>query len=180
MTYLDIYIEALIGKEGGFSNHPVDKGGPTMYGITEQVARAFGYDGLMTLLPKETAIAIYKQRYWQDPRLDKVAEYSPRIAEELLDTGVNMGVGTASKFLQRALNTLNAEGKYYPDITVDGAIGQMTLASLKAFLAYRGDNGHVVLVRMLNALQGVRYIEIAEAKPSQEAFIYGWFLRRVA
>jgi lysozyme family protein len=51
--YLDIYIEALIGKEGGFSNHPVDKGGPTMYGITEQVARAFGYDGLMTLLPKE-------------------------------------------------------------------------------------------------------------------------------
>jgi lysozyme family protein len=109
-----------------------------------------------------------------------VSEYSPRIAEELLDTGVNMGVGTASKFLQRALNTLNAEGKYYPDITVDGAIGQMTLASLKAFLAHRGDNGHVVLVRMLNALQGVRYIEIAEAKPSQEAFIYGWFLSRVA
>ena len=178
--YLDIYIEALINREGGFSNHPADKGGPTMFGITEQVARAFGYDGLMTLLPKETAITIYKQRYWESPRFDKVNEQSPAIAEELLDTGVNMGVGVASKFLQRALNTLNAEGKYYSDIAVDGAIGQMTLASLKAFLAHRGDNGHVVLVRMLNALQGARYIEIAEAKPSQEAFIYGWFLSRVA
>jgi len=178
--YLDLYIKALIEREGGFSNHPADKGGPTMYGITEQVARAFGYHGQMSALPKDTAATIYKQRYWENPRFDKVNEHSPSIAEELLDTGVNMGVSTASKFLQRALNTLNAEAKHYPDIAVDGAIGQMTIASLKAFLTQRGANGHVVLVRMLNALQGNRYIELAEGKPSQEAFIYGWFLNRVA
>ena len=177
---LDLYIEALISREGGFSNHPADKGGPTMYGITEQVARAFGYHGQMSALPKETAATIYKQRYWESPRFDKVNECSASIAEELLDTGVNMGVGTASKFLQRALNTLNAEGKHYPDIVVDGAIGQMTIAALKAFLTHRGTNGHIVLVRMLNALQGARYIDLAEAKSSQEAFIYGWFLSRVA
>lgn len=177
--YLDIYIKALIEREGGFSNHPADKGGPTMYGVTEQVARAFGYYGQMSALPEQTAVTIYKQRYWENPHFDKVNEHSPVIAEELLDTGVNMGVSIASKFLQRALNTLNAEGKHYPDIVVDGAIGQMTIASLRAFLAQRGANGHVVLVRMLNALQGSRYIEIAEAKPNQEAFIYGWFLSRV-
>jgi hypothetical protein len=89
-------ITALLAREGGYTNDPKDAGGETNWGITVTVARAFGYDGLMTLLPKETAIAIYKQRYWQDPRLDKVAEYSPRIAEELLDTGVNMGVGTGT------------------------------------------------------------------------------------
>src|SRR3546814_18305690 len=32
-------IEATIGKEGGYSNHPADNGGPTMWGITERVAR---------------------------------------------------------------------------------------------------------------------------------------------
>jgi len=26
----------LIEREGGFSNHPADKGGPTKYGITQQ------------------------------------------------------------------------------------------------------------------------------------------------
>src|SRR3546814_3701756 len=36
-------IEATIGKEGGYSNHPADKGGPTMWGITERVARKNGY-----------------------------------------------------------------------------------------------------------------------------------------
>jgi len=132
--YLDLYIEALIGREGGFSNHPADKGGLTMYGITEQVARAFDYHGQMSALPKETAATIYKQRYWESPRFDKVNECSASIAEELLDTGVNMGVGTASKFLQRALNTLNAEGKHYPDIVVDGAIPCLFLLLLSLFL----------------------------------------------
>jgi hypothetical protein len=35
------------------------------------------------------------------------------------------------------------------------------------------------MLRALNALQGARYIDIAEGRPSQEAFTYGWFLHRV-
>ena len=35
-------IEATIGKEGGYSNHPADRGGPTRWGITERVARDVG------------------------------------------------------------------------------------------------------------------------------------------
>ena len=32
-------INDLIEREGGYVNHPADKGGPTCFGITEAVAR---------------------------------------------------------------------------------------------------------------------------------------------
>lgn len=174
------YIEALIGREGGFVDHPDDPGGATNLGITERVARAFGYNGRMQDLPRAVAKAIYLERYWEQPKFNLVNELSPAVAEELLDTGVNMGTAVAARFLQRALNVLNAEGKHYPDIVADGAIGRMTIAALRAYLGARGNDGHVVLLRALNAQQAVRYIELAEARPSQEAFVHGWLLHRVA
>ncbi|MDV5212351.1 putative peptidoglycan-binding domain-containing protein, partial [Acinetobacter baumannii] len=36
-----------------------------------------------------------------------------------------------------------------------------------------------VLVRVLNIMQGQRYIEICEHNPSQEQFFYGWIANRV-
>jgi lysozyme family protein len=177
---VDAYIEALVKREGGYVDHPADRGGPTMYGITEQVARAYGYHGRMQDLPRSVAKAIYMERYWVQPRFDHIAELSGPVAEELLDTGVNMGTGVASRFLQRALNVLNKEGKSYPDLAVDGALGPMTIAAMRAYLGLRGKDGHVVLLRALNCLQGARYIDIAEARPSQEAFVHGWLLHRVA
>jgi len=177
---VDDYIEALIAREGGYVDHPNDRGGPTNWGITEQVARAFGYHGRMQDMPRSLAKSIYLERYWEAPNFHLINEHSAAVAEELLDTGVNMGPGVAARFLQRALNVLNAEGKHYPDITVDGAIGRMSIAALRAYLAHRGKDGHVVLVRALNAQQGVRYIELAEARPSQESFVHGWLLHRGA
>lgn len=176
---IDTYLDDLLAREGGYVDHPNDRGGPTCHGVTELVARAYGYHGRMQDLPRSVAKAIYRERYWTQPRFDQVAEHSATIAEELLDTGVNIGTGTAATFLQRALNVLNAEGKAYPDVAVDGAIGRMTIAALRAFLAARGKDGHVVLWKMLNAQQSVRYIELAESRPSQEAFQFGWQHNRV-
>lgn len=173
------YITALITREGGYVDHPADRGGPTCWGITEQVARAFGYHGRMQDMPHAVARQIYYERYWVQPRFDQVNEHSAPIAEELLDTGVNMGPGVAALFLQRALNVLNQEGRHYPDIAADGVIGRMTIAALRAYLGARGKDGHIVLLRALNAQQGVRYIELAEKRPNQEAFVHGWFLHRV-
>ncbi len=172
------YIAALLKREDGYVDHPADRGGPTNHGITEAVARAYGYHGRMQDMPVSVAKAIYVERYWFAPGFDKINEHSTVVAEELLDTGVNMGTGVAARFLQRALNVLNSEGKHYPDITVDGAIGRMTIAALRAYLAHRGKDGHVVLFRALDSLQGARYIEIAEGRASQEAFVHGWFLHR--
>ena len=179
MTLTDS-IDKIIEIEGGYSNHPSDKGGPTMFGITEQVARAYGYLGDMQHLPRSTAVAIYLQRYWFAPKFNRVAELSPLIAEELMDTGINMGTGAASKFLQRALNTLNKRAAAYPDVTVDGTSGNITLFALKEFLKLRGKAGETVLYKMLNAQQSVRYMEISERNPSQEDFQFGWQNARVA
>lgn len=179
MQKVDQYIADLIQIEGGYSDHPDDRGGPTNWGITEVVARAFGYHGGMRDMPRSVAEAIYKHRYWEQPGFGRVAEHSEAVAIELLDTGVNMGQATASKFLQRSLNVLNQQGKTYGDIAADGAIGNMTIAALRAYLGGRGKQGEVVLLRSLNCLQGARYIEIAEKDKSQEAFAFGWLSNRV-
>lgn len=172
-------LERLIAKEGGYSNNPADKGGETCFGITARIARANGYTGLMRNLTREQAKAIYRQQYWIGPDFASVASLSPAIAEELFDTGVNMGPGVASEFLQRALNALNDQGRLYPDIAVDRDIGPATLRSLKAFREHRGKEGEAVLLRALNCLQGERYITLAEKRQANEGFLYGWLRTRV-
>jgi lysozyme family protein len=177
---VDRLIDDLIEREGGFVAHPADRGGPTCFGITEAVARGHGYSGPMRLLPREEAAFIYKRLYWLRPRLDEVAKRSGRLAAELFDTGVNMGPAVAVTFLQRALTALNRGGKDYPDLTPDGRIGPMTLFALDAFLTIRGKaRGETVLLRALEALQGERYLRLAERRPANEAFLYGWLANRI-
>jgi len=173
-------IDELIEREGGYVNHPADKGGPTCFGITEAVARAHGYAGAMRSLPREEAAAIYRRLYWLRPRYDQVAKRASRIAAELFDTGVNMGPAVATTFLQRALTALNRNGKDYGDLTPDGRIGPVTLGALDGFLAARGKHGgETVLLRALEALQGERYLRLAERRPANEAFLYGWLANRI-
>jgi lysozyme family protein len=161
---VDDLIDALIEREGGYVNHPNDRGGPTNYGITETVARAHGYSGAMRNLPREEAAAIYRRLYWLRPRFNQVASRSKKVAAELFDTGVNMGPATT--FLQRALSALNRNRQDYPDLVPDGRIGPATLSALDAFLKLRGKpGGETVLVRALDALQGERYIRLAERRP---------------
>jgi lysozyme family protein len=168
---IDDLIDSLIEREGGYSNHPSDRGGPTRYGITEAVARAHGYAGAMRDLPREEAAAIYKRLYWLRPRFDQVARRSQAVAGELFDTGVNMGPAVAGTFLQRALSALNRDRKDYADLVPDGRIGAATLAALDTFLQLRGRaTGESVLLRALDALQGERYIRLAERRPANEAF----------
>ena len=177
---IDDLIDSLIEREGGYANHPSDRGGPTKYGITEAVARAHGYSGAMRDLPRDEAAAIYKRLYWLRPRFDQVAKRSQAVAAELFDTGANMGPAVAATFLQRALSALNRDRKDYADLVPDGRIGAATLAALDTFLQLRGTaTGESVLLRALDALQGERYIRLAERRPANEAFLYGWLANRV-
>ena len=176
---VDELIDGLLEREGRYVNHPADRGGPTNFGITEAVARAHGYRGAMRNLPREEAAAIYRRLYWLRPRFDEVARRTPHLAAELFDTGANMGSAVAATFLQRALTALNRNGKDYPDLVPDGRIGETTLAALDAFLAARGRQGETVLLRALEALQGERYLRLAERRPANEAFLYGWLANRL-
>lgn len=176
---LERLIDAVLEREGGYSNHPADRGGETCFGITAAVARANGYDGPMRALPERTARDIYERLYWLRPRFDAVAVLAPSIAADLFDTGINMGAAVATTFAQRALNALNRGASDYPDIAVDGAVGAGTLAALRAFLARRGKTGETVLLKAIEALQGERYVALAERRPADEAFLYGWLANRI-
>jgi lysozyme family protein len=177
---VDELIDELIEREGGFVSHPADRGGPTRYGITEAVARAHGYAGAMNQLPRDEAAAIYRRLYWLRPRFDQVAERAPRVAAELFDTGANMGPAVAATFLQRALTALNSGGKDFPDLVPDGRISPATLTALDSFLEARGNRGgETVMLRALEALQGERYLRLAEKRPANEAFLYGWLANRI-
>ena len=135
---IDELIDDVIEREGGYVNHPADRGGPTRWGITEAVARRQGYHDAMRHLPQSDAAAIYRRLYWVRPGYDRIAQLAPKIAAELFDTGINMGTGTASGFLQRALNALNRNAKDYPDLSVDRRIGTKTRAALQSYLDRRG------------------------------------------
>ncbi|HEY0626454.1 MAG TPA: glycosyl hydrolase 108 family protein [Allosphingosinicella sp.] len=176
---INALIDEVIAREGGYSNHVADSGGATRWGVTEAVARAHGYRGDMRQLPREEAAAIYRRIYWLRPGFDQVAEHAPALAAELFDTGVNMGPPVAAGFLQRALNALNRGASDFPDIPVDRRIGARTMEALKAFLRQRGKAGETVLLKAVEALQGERYLRLAEERPANEAFLYGWLANRL-
>lgn len=179
MKSIEQLIAELIEREGEYSNHPADKGGPTRWGVTEQVARAYGYTGDMKVLPKVTAVEIYRRRYWTDVRFDQVAAVYPTIGAELFDTGINMGQAVAAAMLQRALNLLNAGASLWPDIKVDGQIGPITIAGLNSYKQRRGVAGEAVLLAVLDGFQVGRYADITEAHPANEVFFYGWIANRI-
>lgn len=180
MRTIDDIIDATIGKEGRYSDNPKDRGGPTIWGITEQTARAYGYAGAMKAMPRETAAEIYKARYFTGPRIDLIHAHSPAVAAEIFDTGVNMGPPVAIGFFQRALNVLNREGRDYGDVAADGRLGPVTAQAFATYLAKRGAEGERRMLIALNALQGARYIALAEQNATQEEFLYGWLDRAAA
>jgi lysozyme family protein len=176
---VDTLIEELIAREGGYIAHPADRGGATRYGITAAVARGAGYAGDMRRLPIDLARAIYRARYWHGPGFDRVAARAPLVAAELFDTGVNMGPAVAAALLRRALNALNRGARDYPDVGTEGMVDAPLLGALDGFLHHRGKAGEHVLVTALDALQGERYVRLAEARPANETFLYGWLAGRV-
>ena len=78
-----------------------------------------------------------------------------------------MGPTVAATFLQRALTALNRNGNDFADLVPDGRIGDATLGALDSFLQIRGRrSGETVLLRALEALQGERYLRLAEKRPA--------------
>lgn len=181
--------EKLRGIEGDFSDDPNDSGGATRWGVTEALARKHGYDGPMQDLPTETAREICKAEFWDPLRLDDIADLSEAVAYELLDTGYNMGPTWPGKYLQRSLNAFNRSDlpePEWPELKPDGVIGDKTIEALDIFLgldwpagAEPGEGAETILLRALNAQQGVRYLNLAAARHKDEKFVRGWFLNRV-
>ena len=172
-------INAIIEVEGGYVDDPSDSGGETNFGITKKVARENGFMGEMIDLPKEKAFEIYLNDYWHSVRGDDLELISEKLADEVADTAVNMGVKRSGEFLQRALNALNNRGVYFDDLTIDGAIGRKTIDALGLYFSVRKEAGIAVLIKTLNCLQGAAYVDLVERREKDERFFFGWIRNRV-
>ncbi len=177
---IDTIIDGVIGREGRYSNNAADAGGETMWGITVGTARRNGYKGAMASMPRATAVAIYRAEFVVGPGYAALLPISAAIAEKLVDIGVNCGPAVGSMALQRLLSALNNGGKDYPDLLVDGALGDKSRCALVAFLKKRGAEGEQRLLTGLRGVQTERYLDITEKRPANEAFFYGWLGRAAA
>lgn len=167
----------LMALEKGYVDNPSDLGGATNFGVTERLARAYGYTGAMTDLPKAKALDILEREFFIGPRLNCIATFAPPVAVKLCDIAVNMGPSWAGIFLQTALNALNRRGKDYPDLKVDGQIGPSSVSALQAYLRARPlGTSTVVLLTAIRAQQGARMLQLT-SREQNEDFIYGWLLR---
>ncbi len=117
----------VLAMEGGWSDDPVDPGGPTNRGITLAVYAAAKGMALtdanrITLIKELKEIdsafltEIYRSRYWQPAR---AAEMPPALALMHFDAAVNHGVGNAARMLQEAAR-----------VEIDGEIGPQTMAAV--------------------------------------------------
>ena len=173
--------------EGGYANDPQDAGGETYKGVS-RVYNPSWYGWILIDQEKdemdfpqclyddedlhEAVEDFYKDKYWDVNRLDDIK--SQKVAEEMFDTGVNMGIGRAARFLQTALNYLNRNGSLYSELVVDGAIGPASLSALQRVL---NDGDEIVVLAMLNTLQGNHYMNYMDKSPSQKKYARGWFKR---
>ena len=172
-------ILALMKREGGFVDHPNDRGGATNYGITQRVAVEHGYRGSMRDLPQTLAEKIYLKTYWHAMKLDEISARAPALAITMLDYGVHSGTKRAGRQLQEVLNVLSNNGRRWDAIEIDGCIGTQTLRAMDAILKLRGVSSGYTLASTINALRLAWLVDLARRDVSQQAFAQGWIDRVV-
>lgn len=164
--YFDKAFEVIILHEGGYADDPYDSGGETMYGITKEVARRYGYKGEMWKMPLETAEVIYREEYWDRIRIPDFNNDTLKLM--LFDTAVNMGQPTAIRKLQKAYNLLHSKGK---EIAEDGIVGPQTINSANSY-------ERIELLKFCFCIvRGERYLDIVRSRNNQTRFIAGWLYR---
>lgn len=112
-------MDVIFHHEGGFVNHPKDPGGATNMGITQRTLEEWlGHSVTVEDvrgLPKATARAIYRERYWKLVRGDELPAGLDLVA---MDGAVNSGPSRGVKWLQAGLG-----------VTADGIIGPVTISA---------------------------------------------------
>ena len=171
--------------EGGYVNHPLDRGKETNYGITRALADKYGYTGEMKDLPYETALQIFHEEYWVKHNIEPLASVNQKVAEIVYDQLILHGKTRGIEWLQWCANVTDnftqesEEGKtivlsMLPSISVDGEIGDGTLEKIQ--LLIREDK-----IDRLHDCQRAKQIRfmlgIVIEKPDQRVFLAGWLKR---
>ncbi|MDP1607465.1 MAG: glycosyl hydrolase 108 family protein [Rhodocyclaceae bacterium] len=161
---LEHLLAEIIRREGGYVNHPADRGGATNFGVTAQtlggwrkLGRAATVDEVKALTEAE-ARAIYRQQYITAPGFETITH--PALLNLLVDSAVHSGPKRAVQWLQMALGVAAA----------DGVIGTRTRAAIAAA-------DQETLYRKVLA-QRLRHLgRLITDDPKQAAFAAGWMNR---
>ena len=164
MTTREI-IDGLLAREGGeYSDDPVDRGGPTKWGVTMPALAEFWGRSVtaaqVAALTREEAAEVYEHQYLN--RSGFLHLLDERVRVLALDWAVNSGIGTATKALQRLVG-----------VEADGVCGPVTLAAANA------RDGRA-LVKQLGLARQHFYVSIVRRDPEQIRFLDGWLNRNWA
>lgn len=167
MTPFKFALDHVLKVEGGFSDHPADKGGPTNFGITLATLSAWRKApckpaDIKNLTLKE-ATQIYEKNYWSAMNLSLVK--TTNFACMLFDQGVNRGTKTTIEKLQQLLNA-----EFKTDLLIDGKLGAKTAAAIN------GVSNKKLSLAFIRDCQ-MFYVNLAERNPSQRVFLKGWLAR---
>ena len=155
--------------EGGYSNHPNDKGGETNYGISTRFIRANGLDiKNVRDITVQQAKDIYRTYFWD---LLKANCFNDDIVQLFLfDTAANCGVGRATEILQIALNA-------WMPISIDGIVGKETISTCNSMVEQKRNKA--LLYEMLKANRIGYYETIIRNNGKLRTFLKGWVNRVV-
>lgn len=154
------YAPKLLQIEGGFVNHPDDKGGPTNLGVTLNTYRQYcGQEKTIKDLMNMsygTWQNIMKDLYWDKCLADEIENQA--VAEITVDWCVNSGTQGLRK-VQEIAGT-----------KPDGIAGPKTLAAIN------GANQKELFDRIMSA-RNQFYVNIVKKNPTQRVFMNGWMNR---
>jgi lysozyme family protein len=164
MVYPTLFLKCLkvvLRNEGGYVNHPNDPGGETNKGITHYVYNRYRKsrnlpEQSVKLISKEEVYDIYYSIYWNPMDLDDIE--NEELILQVFDFGVNAGIRTSIKLLQRIIG-----------VDDDGYVGKITLTRIKS---YEGD-----LLAKFTARRKIFYMNLVAKKPELEVFLKGWLNR---
>jgi lysozyme family protein len=160
-------LEMLLRHEGGYVDHPLDKGGPTNKGVTKAVYDSYrAAKKLEACDVRELTDAelreIYYEGYWRPARCQDMP--TEAMAALMFDAAVNHGPKRAIRLLQ--------QGSGVPAAKCDGIWGETT----KRFLSAAAANAVGLVDACLLARERF-YRDIVRLNPKQAAFIKGWMNR---
>ena len=146
--------------EGGFANHPQDKGGATNKGVTLSTYKmVYGKDKTVDDLKNMTESQwnyIFKKLYWDKWKADSIKNQS--IANILVDWVWMSGLGTIKK-IQSLFG-----------LTADGIVGNKTISYINSH------DQEEVFNKIWNRRKSF-YESLVKNNPSQKVFLKGWMNR---
>lgn len=160
MAEFEKAVERLLKIEGGLSDHPMDQGGLTKFGISQ-----LAHPGLdIEHLTESQAREIYRREYW-GPLWEKLDQ---ALANKLFEMAVHMGQTAAVLIVQRAIR-----GMGNLEIAVDGRFGPQTLQAVRLAPG-------PALLRAIRVTLADFYVDVALRNHTQLVFLKGWMRRVLA